>query len=211
LSTQYEIYINSAVKLGYSGTALFIKKNTSKNAYQILKKEMKDKFNDEGRMIIYEDQNLCLLNGYFPNGQDDHGRVPYKLEFSFDVLDFAAKKSSEKITIITGDLNTAHTEIDLKNPKSNKYRTGFLNIEREYIDQLIEAKFVDVFRKLNPDKIDAYTWWSYRNNCRFKNVGWRLDYFFINNRMLNCVHDIQIVNEVHGSDHCPVHLHLNLE
>ncbi len=200
---KYDVHFSSADRPGYSGTAFLISKEYASH-FEVRHSIGDNKFDCEGRTIEIESDDLYLYNGYFPNGQDDHGRVGYKLEYSFNVLDRALKKSSEKMTLITGDFNTAHTEIDLKNPKNNKYTTGFLNIEREYLDQLIEAGFVDVHRHFNPNLTDLYTWWSYRNAAREKNVGWRLDYFFVDKNNISNIKKSSIHHDVLGSDHCPI-------
>ncbi len=164
----YDVYLNSAIRPGYSGTAMLIKKNLPVINYQNVM-GVKE-FDEEGRFQLLETKDFFLFNGYYPNGRDDHSRVPFKLDYSFKILDWAYELKKIKPVIITGDLNTAHTENDLSNPKSNKYTTGFLNIEREFIDQLIANGFCDSFRYFHPEKMNAYTWWSYRNNCRGKNV-----------------------------------------
>lgn len=210
IKNDYEVHLNSAVRPGYSGTAILVKKSKAFEKYKCNLGISLEKFDIEGRLISFEDENLVVLNGYFPNGQQDHGRVDYKLEFSYEVLKLARKKSKTKTVIITGDLNTAHTEIDLKNPKSNINTTGFLPIEREYIDELIANDFLDVFREKNKNLKDAYTWWTYRNNCREKNVGWRLDYFFLDKKSFTKVKKVKIQSNVLGSDHCPVYLEIDV-
>lgn len=210
INKDYEVFLFPAEKAGYSGTALLVKKNKSFEKYKLTRGLSLDKFDNEGRLTIFETENFCLLNGYFPNGQRDHNRVPYKLEFSYAVMDLAIEKAKTKTVIITGDLNTAHREIDLKNPKANINTTGFLPIEREYLDHLIEAGFVDVFREKNPNLKDAYTWWTYRNGCREKNIGWRLDYFFLDKNSYSKVKKVEIHSDVLGSDHCPVYLEIDV-
>lgn len=208
INDTYVVYLNSANRPGYSGTAILVKKHIEIINYQ--NKMGVKEFDDEGRFQLLETKDFFLFNGYYPNGRDDHSRVSFKLDYSFKILDQAAKLKNIKPVIITGDLNTAHTEIDLSNPKSNKYTTGFLNIEREFFDQLISAGFIDTYRFFHPEKIDAYTWWSYRNNCREKNVGWRLDYFFINETAIKKVKKASIRSDILGSDHCPIHLEIDV-
>jgi len=203
LLDKYEVHFSSAERPGYSGTAYLISKNI-KCHFDITKSLGESKFDCEGRTIIFESEDLYLYNGYFPNGQDDHGRVEYKLDYSFNVLDKAILNKEKKMVLLTGDFNTAHTEIDLKNPKTNKYTTGFLNIEREYLDQLIDAGFVDVHRSFHPGVENLYTWWSYRNQAREKNVGWRLDYFFVDKNNISKIKKSTIHHDVFGSDHCPI-------
>ena len=203
-SQHYDVHINSAEKKGYSGTALFIKKNLP--VKKVFKGIGKDKFDCEGRFIACECEDFYFLTGYFPNGKEDLSRVDYKLEFSRDVLSLAQNLVKEKSVIITGDINTSHTEIDLARPKANIKNTGFLPIERVFIDELIAAGFNDVFRSKNPDLKDQYTWWSYRGGAREKNVGWRLDYFFANEELYKKIKSVKHLTEIHGSDHCPIEI-----
>jgi exodeoxyribonuclease-3 len=206
VALNYDIVLNSAQKKGYSGTAILVKKSLVNSNYKIDTKIEIEKFDSEGRFTHFESPSVSVLNGYFPNGQRDHSRVDYKLEFSNEVLKKAQILKKNKTVIITGDLNTAHQEIDLKNPKSNLNTTGFLPIERAFLDKMINDGFIDVFREKNPTLKDAYTWWTYRSNCREKNIGWRLDYFFIDKNSYDKVKKIEIMKDVLGSDHCPVHL-----
>lgn len=195
-----------AQKKGYSGTALFsrvkplsIHTELGKNEYDI-----------EGRTIIAEYKNFFLINGYFPNGQADCGRVPYKLAYSREIAKKALelKKKHRKEVIVCGDINSAHMPIDLKNPKTNQKNTGFLPIERAWIDEFTYQGFNDVLRYKYPEKI-VYSFWSRRFNSRAKNVGWRLDYFFATDKIVKKVKDIYHQTDVYGSDHCPVILELN--
>lgn len=202
-SEHYEIYLYPALKKGYSGTALLIKKHLKPNVHFGIEDE---KFDCEGRLIWCECADFYLFNGYFPNGKEDLSRVDYKLEFSRKVLKLALLKSKIKPVIITGDLNTAHTEIDLARPKANIKNTGFLPRERAFLDEMISAGLYDAFRVLYPNLVDQYTWWSYRGGAREKNVGWRLDYFFIDERIKNKLKEVKHLTEVHGSDHCPVEI-----
>lgn len=204
-SPSYEVYLNPAERKGYSGTALMIKKGS----VQPLKVNVGigiEKFDIEGRLIWAEYPDFYLLNAYFPNGKDDHSRVDYKLEFSREVLALAKKLSKKKGVLITGDLNTAHHEIDLARPKSNINSTGFLPHERAFLDEMIKAGFSDAFRVKYPNKKDEYTWWTYRGGCREKNIGWRLDYFFIDKQIEERMKKIKHLQDVKGSDHCPVEI-----
>lgn len=210
VSDRYHILLNPAERAGYSGTGILLKKSKSFENFKYIDRCSIKEFDQEGRFQLLETDQFFLFNGYYPNGKDDHSRVGFKLEYSYMVLDWAVKLKKIKPVIITGDLNTAHTERDLKNPKTNKYTTGFLNIEREFIDHLIEAGFVDSFRMKNPEQLDAYSWWSYRAAAREKNVGWRLDYFFVNEEAANKISSATIKNQIFGSDHCPVHLEMTL-
>ncbi len=202
---QYEVYLNPAVRPGYSGTALMFKVGSPKP----LKVNVGigiEKFDVEGRFIWAEYPDFYLLSGYFPNGKDDHSRVDYKLEFSREVLKLAKKLSKKKGVLITGDLNTAHHEIDLARPKSNINSTGFLPHERAFLDEMESAGFKDAFRLHYPDKKDEYTWWTYRGGCREKNIGWRLDYFFIDEKIQKKMTKINHLQQAMGSDHCPVEI-----
>lgn len=207
LHSEYKVIGNPAERPGYSGTAFMIHRDFFSQNERELKYNhipLQDFSDTEGRFQILETQSFFLINSYYPNGQDDHNRVPFKLEYSFKIMDLALELKKRKPVYLCGDFNIAHKEIDLKNPKSNVYSTGFLNYEREFLDQLIENNFLDCFRYFHPNLIDQYTWWSYRMNARARNVGWRLDYFFASeiSKVSNC----QILNEVKGSDHCPVQI-----
>lgn len=206
----YQSFFFSGVRKGYSGTAIFVKKNTP--LIEVKNGLGKKIFDDEGRTQILESDNFFLINGYYPNGGREHDRVEFKLEFSRLMVKKALllKKKTGKEVILTGDFNTAHHEIDLKNPKSNKKSTGFLPHEREFIDEMLAQGFVDIFRKDHPDEEGHYTWWTYRMNCRAKNVGWRIDYFFITEGLESKVKKSFIRPEVLGSDHCPLGIELNI-
>jgi exodeoxyribonuclease-3 len=204
LKDKYQFLINPARKKGYSGVAILTKKVAKDFQFGL----DIDKFDLEGRIIIAEYEDFILYNGYYPNGQRDHGRVDYKLEFSEAVLQHALKnkKTKNKAIILCGDFNTAHHEIDLANPKTNKNTTGFLPHEREWMTRLIDHGFHDNFRLLHPQQKDAYTWWTYRGDCRVRNIGWRIDYFFTDDLALKLVKDCKIHPQILGSDHCPVEL-----
>lgn len=204
-SEKYDVYLHSAIRKGYSGTALFIKKGYSA-PIEIHYGLGIDKFDDEGRLIWAEFESFYYLCGYFPNGKDDHSRVDYKLEFTSEVLKLAKKLSEKKGVIICGDLNTAHHEIDLARPKLNLKSTGFLPHERAMLTHLEEEGYRDAFRMMYPDQKDEYTWWTYRGGCREKNIGWRLDYFFIDHKIQKRLKAIKHHQDVLGSDHCPVEM-----
>jgi exodeoxyribonuclease-3 len=209
LQNEYQILGNSAERPGYSGTAFLVKREffSSGNDYLKYNHIFLQGFSDtEGRFQILETANFFLINSYYPNGQDDHNRVPFKLDYSFKIMDLAMDLKKIKPVYLCGDFNIAHKEIDLKNPKSNTYSTGFLNYEREFLDQLTDNNFTDCFRHFNPELLDQYTWWSYRMNARERNVGWRLDYFFASE--MTKVGNCKILSEVKGSDHCPVLLEI---
>lgn len=205
---KYFTYYATAEKKGYSGVALFSKRKLKSPIITI--GIGIDKFDIEGRTIIAEYDKFIVFSCYFPNGQRDHNRVPYKLEYSKAIAKKALvlKKKTNKEIIIAGDYNTAHTEIDLKNPKSNKNSTGFLPIERDWIDKFIKQGFFDIFRLHHPEKEGEYTWWTYRSNCRAKNVGWRIDYIFLTELLIKKTKKIYHCPNVNGSDHCPVTIEL---
>jgi exodeoxyribonuclease-3 len=200
----YHSYWNAAEKKGYSGTATF----TKSEPISIKLDLNDDKFDGEGRVIMTEFKEFILYNIYFPNGKRDLSRVDYKLEFSDKVLEKCEeqKKAGKKV-IICGDFNTAHKEIDLKNAKSNEKNTGFLPEERAWIDKFISHGYIDTFRHFNSEP-GHYTWWSYMFNARAKNVGWRIDYFFVTEDLIPNLKDAFILQEVMGSDHCPLGIEL---
>ena len=200
----YYSYFNSAERKGYSGVATYtkIKPLAVKCGIGI------EKFDSEGRVLITEYSEFTLLNIYFPNGQKDEERLNYKMEFYDSILDYCNNlKSQGKRLIISGDYNTAHREIDLKNPKSNEKTSGFLPIERAWIDKFISHGYIDTFRHFYSDKV-KYSWWSYKFRAREKGVGWRIDYNFVSDNLIDNVKGAEILNEVMGSDHCPVAIYL---
>jgi len=202
----YHVHWNSAQKKGYSGVATLSKQEPISIRDGI---ENED-FDGEGRIIESEYENFTLLNIYFPNGRRDLSRVDYKLEFCDLVLDRCeALKAEGKNLIICGDYNTAHKEIDLKNPKANQKTTGFLPEERAWIDKFIDHGYIDTFREYNKDP-ENYTWWSYRFSARDKNIGWRIDYFFINEAFLPNLKNAFILPEIQGSDHCPLGIEVDV-
>ncbi|ASM36284.1 exodeoxyribonuclease III [Campylobacter sputorum] len=198
-----QIDTNAAIKAGYSGVMSLSKfENTC----------FKSNFNndEEGRVLEHNFDDIVLFNIYFPNGQKDNERLRYKLDFYDKFLDYANNlvKNSKKV-IFCGDVNTAHREIDLKNPKANSQTSGFLNIERKWIDKVLECGYIDTFRQINGDEI-KYSWWSYRFNARKNNAGWRIDYFFISQNLKDRLKDAFILNDVFGSDHCPVGIEIEI-
>lgn len=202
----YYSYFNSAERKGYSGVAVYTKQKPLNVCYEI----GIEKFDSEGRIIVCEYADFTLLNIYFPNGQKDDERLNYKMEFYDEILAYCNKEVARgKKLVISGDYNTAHNEIDLKNPKANSERSGFLPIERAWIDKFIANGYVDTFRKIYPEEI-KYSWWSYRFNARKNNAGWRIDYHFVSENLFKQVKDASIINEVMGSDHCPVVVELKL-
>ncbi|MCW6074881.1 exodeoxyribonuclease III [Clostridium sporogenes] len=200
----YYSYFSFAQKKGYSGVATYTKEEpiSVKHGIGI------EKFDLEGRILITEFEDFTLLNIYFPNGQRDEERLQYKLDFYEALFNYCDELVEEgKKLVICGDYNTAHNEIDLKNPKANEKASGFLRIERDWLDKIIERGYTDTFRNMNPDKI-KYSWWSYRFKARERNAGWRIDYHFVSNNLLDRVENTEILDEVYGSDHCPVMLEL---
>lgn len=201
-----ERHINSAEKKGYSGTATFstLQSDSVSNCEDI------DILN-EGRIIETRFDDIVLFNVYFPNGQKDEDRLNYKMEFYDRFLTHCeALRAEGKSIIICGDVNTAHREIDLKNPKANSERSGFLPIEREWIDKLLDHGYIDTFRYVNGDEEGRYSWWSYRFNARLNNAGWRIDYFFISEDLAENLEDAFILDHIEGSDHCPVGIKIAL-
>ncbi len=201
---KYHAFWNPAEKLGYSGTAIFSKKEPLSVQIGIGDKE----FDREGRVMILKYPNFTLINSYFPNSQRDHARLDYKLKFCNKFLKVVQglREKGENV-VMCGDWNIAHTEIDLKNPKSNHKTAGFLPEERTWMDHLIKKGYIDAFRNFEPAG-GHYTWWSYRPGVREKNVGWRLDYFMTNFEHKDRLKKTYHRSEVFGSDHCPVVLEL---
>lgn len=200
----YRSYFHSAKKKGYSGVAVY-----AKNEPAMYREGLGiGKFDEEGRVQTLEYRDFTLVNAYFPNGQMSDGRLAYKMEFNDEIMKYCdSLKAKGAGVIICGDFNTAHREIDLKNPKSNEKRSGFLPAEREWIDRFIAGGYIDIFRALYPEKI-TYSWWSYMFRAREKDIGWRIDYFFISENFRGKVKDAGILTHVTGSDHCPVTLYL---
>ena len=205
ISGYYSYFSSSKNKKGYSGVAVYTKDKPLKVEYGIGIK----KFDDEGRIIIAYYKDFVLLNVYFPNGGGGPDRLKYKLDFYDEFLKFIEKlrKKNRKI-IFCGDVNTAHEEIDLARPKQNEENTGFLPEERAWIDEVIYSGFTDVYRYFYPNKKDMYTYWDMKTRARDRNVGWRLDYFFVSNDLLHRIKSIKILSDVYGSDHCPVTIEL---
>jgi exodeoxyribonuclease-3 len=198
----YTQYFNSAIKKGYSGTAVFCKKEPISVCFDLCM----DKHNDEGRVITIEYEDYYLITVYTPNSKKELARLDYRMEWEEDFRSYVMGLDRKKPVIICGDLNVAHKEIDIKNPKSNLRNAGFTMEEREKMTMLLDSGFLDTFRYKYPDKIDAYTWWSYMFHAREKNVGWRIDYFLTSERLKDRIVDSTIHMEVMGSDHCPVEL-----
>ena len=200
----YHIYWNSAEKKGYSGTALITKTEPLTVTYGLGIPE----HDTEGRVITAEYEDFYLVCCYTPNAQNELARIDYRMQWEDDFRAYLMALDQKKPVVLCGDLNVAHEEIDLKNPKSNRGSAGFSDQEREKMTTLLGSGFADSFRALYPDKTGAYTWWSYRFNARKNNAGWRIDYFIVSERLLPRVKDQIIHADVTGSDHCPVELDL---
>ena len=198
----YTLYFNYAEKKGYSGTAVFTRIQPLKVSYG-MGIEAHDR---EGRVITLEYKDYYLVNIYTPNSQRGLVRLPYRMIWEDDMRNYLLSLDTHKPVIFCGDLNVAHREIDIKNPKSNVNNAGFTPEERSKMTLLLESGFIDTFRYFYPDKTDAYTWWSYMFNAREKNVGWRIDYFCVSERFKPRLVDAAILSDVYGSDHCPVEL-----
>lgn len=202
----YEQYWNYAQKKGYSGTAIFTKHTPLSITYGIGVEEL----DTEGRMITLEYPDFFLVTCYTPNAQRELARIDHRLKWDEAFRDCLMKLDAQKPVIICGDLNVAHQEIDLKNPKSNHGNAGFSDEERESFTKTLACGFTDSFRYLYPDKTEAYSWWSYMFHAREKNAGWRIDYFLVSNRMADKITAAEIHSQVLGSDHCPVLLDLDI-
>ena len=199
-------YWNYAEKKGYSGTAIFAKQEPISVRYGVGVEQL----DTEGRMVTLEYPEFFLVTCYTPNAQRELARLDHRLVWDEAFRNYLVALDQEKPVIICGDLNVAHQEIDLKNPKSNRGSAGFSDEERASFTKLLDAGFTDTFRYLNPDAIGAYTWWSYMFKAREKNAGWRIDYFLVSNRLADKIKAAPIYSEILGSDHCPVGLELDI-
>lgn len=199
----YQQYWNSAVKKGYSGTAIFTKIKPIQATYGIGIEE----HDQEGRVITLEYEEFFLVNVYTPNSKRELERLSYRMIWEDEMRKYLLKLDEKKPVILCGDLNVAHQEIDLKNPKTNRRNAGFTDEEREKMTALLSSKFIDTFRYKYPDKV-AYSWWSYMGKAREKDVGWRIDYFILSKTWKDKIKDAYIYKEIMGSDHCPVGLEI---
>ena len=199
----YTSYWNSAERKGYSGTAIFTKKQPVNVTYGIGIEE----HDKEGRIITLEFENFYLVTNYTPNAKRELERLDYRMVWEDEIRKYLLELNKKKPVIMCGDLNVAHEEIDLKNPKTNKGNAGFTNEQREKMTELLNAGFIDSYRYLYPEKIE-YSWWSYMGHAREKNVGWRIDYFIVSNDFRENIKDATIYTEILGSDHCPVGLEI---
>lgn len=202
----YYQYWNSAQKKGYSGTAIFSKQEPLSAVYGIGVEEHAT----EGRVITLEMKDFFLVTVYTPNSQDKLARIDYRMRWEDDFREYLLSLDQKKPVIVCGDMNVAHEEIDLKNPKTNRNNAGFSDQERAKMTELLKAGFVDTFRALHPEQEGVYSWWSYRFNARKNNAGWRIDYFLVSQRLKDRVQDAFIHTQVLGSDHCPVGLSIDL-
>lgn len=198
----YHCYWNSAIKKGYSGTAVFSKKQPINVTYGMGIEE----HDQEGRVITLEYEDFYLVNCYTPNSKRMLERLEYRMIWEDEIRKYLLKLDKTKPVILCGDLNVAHKEIDLKNPKTNTHNAGFTNEERNKIEELLNSGFTDSFRYLYPDKENCYTWWSYMFNARENNAGWRIDYFIVSKSIEKKIKEANIYSEIMGSDHCPVGL-----
>lgn len=194
-------YWNSAEKKGYSGTAVFLKNKPLNVTYGS---------DNEGRVITCEYEDFFFVNCYVPNSKRELERLDYRMEWEDQMREYLISLDKVKPVIYCGDLNVAHKEIDLKNPNTNHRSAGFTDEEREKMTKLLDAGFIDTFRYINPDLTDAYSWWSYMFRSREKNVGWRIDYVIVSDRIKDKIKDVKIYSEILGSDHCPVGLDIDL-
>ena len=202
----YHQFWNYAEKKGYSGTAIFTKQEPISVKYGIGAAEL----DNEGRVITAEFDNCFLVTCYTPNAQRGLARIDHRMRWDEAFRSFLRELDKQKPVIICGDLNVAHKEIDLKNPSSNRGSAGFSDEERESFQKLLDCGFTDSFRRLNPDAVGAYTWWSYMFNARANNAGWRIDYFLVSDRVADKIQAAPIYADVLGSDHCPVGLEITL-
>ncbi len=204
----YDAYWSHAVRKGYSGVGVYTRIKPQNVKYGIGIPQ----YDDEGRIIEMDFGKFIFFNVYFPNGGMNEGRLQYKLDFYKDFFEYVdSYRKAGRNLVIAGDYNTAHNEIDLKNPKANENTSGFLRIERDYLDQITENGYLDTFRYVYPDTV-RYSWWSYRTAARKRDAGWRIDYIFVSKAMIDNNHLKQafIENDIHGSDHCPVGVVLDI-
>lgn len=204
--SEYGVYFNSAVKKGYSGTAIFTKVKPLSVTYGIGIEE----HDQEGRVITAEFEKFYLVTVYTPNAKRDLSRLAYRQVWEDDFLAYIKKLEETKPVIFCGDLNVAHKEIDLANPKTNVNNAGFTKEERAKFDQVVASGLVDAFRYLHPDAVGAYSWWSYMGGARARNIGWRIDYFVVSKSLAPLLKEVDIRSDVTGSDHCPVEIEVKL-
>jgi exodeoxyribonuclease III len=202
----YHTYFNYAEKKGYSGTAVFSKEEPLNVTYGI----GIDEHDHEGRVITLEFEKFFFIDVYVPNSQQELKRLDYRMKWEDDFKDYLLKRKEKKSVIVCGDLNVAHEEIDIKNPKANRRNAGFTDEERGKMTELLNAGFIDSFRFKYPEAKDIYSWWSYRFKAREKNAGWRIDYFLTSEDLKDAINDSLIHTDIYGSDHCPVELRIDI-
>ena len=202
----YNMFWNSAEKKGYSGTTIFSKQKPLNVTYGIGKEE----HDKEGRVITLEFEKFYMVDIYTPNSKRELERLDYRQIWEDEIRNYLLKLNSKKPVIMCGDLNVAHNEIDLKNPKTNRRNAGFTDEERAKMTELLNAGFIDTFRYKYPDVTGKYSWWSYMFHAREKNAGWRIDYFIVSDSLKDKIEDAKILDDVYGSDHCPVELDINI-
>ena len=202
----YQSYWNYAEKKGYSGTAIFSRHTPLSVAYGI----GMDEHDHEGRVITLEMEQFYLVTVYTPNSQDELRRLDYRMQWETDFQNYIRELDRKKPVIVCGDMNVAHEDIDLKNPKTNRRNAGFTDEERGRFTELLGHGFIDTFRYFHPDQTDIYSWWSYRFHAREKNAGWRIDYFVCSERIKDHLTGAEIHTDIYGSDHCPVELTIDI-
>lgn len=200
---------HSAERPGYSGTAILVKEKSPLKILKQINGLNHDNFDKEGRVQTLEFNKFYFINAYFPNTRHDLSRLNFKIEFNNKIFAHVKKLEKTKPVILTGDFNVAHTEIDLKNPKANEQNAGFTIEERTSFDKFLKQGRIDTFRYLNPKKI-KYSWWGYKFHCRERNIGWRIDYFVVSDKLKNKINKAEIFDQVLGSDHCPISLKIDL-
>lgn len=205
----YAEYWHSAQRPGYSGTAVLVNEKSKLKILNQINGINHNYFDSEGRAQTLEFKKFYLVNAYFPNSRHDLSRLDFKIEFNNKIFSYVKKLEKNKPVIITGDFNVAHTEIDLKNPKENKHNAGFTIEERISFDKFLKQNMIDTFRYLNPKKIQ-YSWWGYKFHCRERNIGWRIDYFLVSKSLKNKIKKAEILDQIYGSDHCPIALQISL-
>lgn len=201
---EYEEYFNSAIRKGYSGTAVFSKHKPINVTHNF------GEYDDEGRTLVCEFEDFYFVTVYTPNSKRELERLDYRMDWEDAFKEYMLELDKKKPVIVCGDLNVAHEEIDLKNPKTNRRNAGFTDEERDKFGKLLDAGFTDTFRHLYPDQEGIYSWWSYRFNARKNNAGWRIDYFLVSDRIADRIKEAKIHTDIMGSDHCPVSLEIDI-
>lgn len=201
---EYEEYFNSAIRKGYSGTAVFSKHKPINVTHNF------GEYDDEGRTLVCEFEDFYFVTVYTPNSKRELERLDYRMDWEDAFKEYMLELDKKKPVIVCGDLNVAHEEIDLKNPKTNRRNAGFTDEERDKFGKLLDAGFTDTFRHLYPDQEGIYSWWSYRFNARKNNSGWRIDYFLVSDRIADRIKEAKIHTDIMGSDHCPVSLEIDI-